>query len=302
MAELSKSMKRMKLLFVLIIRTVRWFFIKLFSKNGKIIKEIKGNKMVLLTTKKGFDIKEDSIFKQLALDGQREFAATKIIEQIMKPGYVILEIGANIGYYALMESRLVGETGKIFAIEPEIDNFRLLNRNIELNGIKNIEIFNFAISDSGGEVPFYLTENSNLHSMIKPKKGQYNTLMVKTKTADDFLSDKGKIDYLRMDIEGYEYQALKGMHRTLSENKNLQLFIELHCNLLRAERSIEILRKLKSYRFEIFVAISRDNYIRSVLGETKVEKLSINQLCEDERLLKSSNAFEIFFKKKNVNE
>jgi len=291
-------MKRITLFFSLIIRNIKWLFIKAKSKNNQVIKEIKGSKMVLLTNKKGLDVRDDSIFKQLALDGQREFEATKVIENIIKPGYKIFELGANIGYYALLESRLVGQGGKIFAVEPEQTNFQLLNKNIELNSVSNIETHNFAISDQSGEIPFYITENSNLHSMIKPKHGSYQTVLVKTQSVDTFLADKGQIDFIRMDIEGYEYYALKGMNNTLANNPNLHLFIELHSNLLQSDQSIEILRKLQSHNFEISTLISHDNFIRKTLGQTKVEILTIDQLCQDQRILQRQNAFEIFFKKK----
>lgn len=293
-------MKQIKLLFLLIVRSIRWLFFKLTSADNEIVATINGYRMILLTSKKGLDLKEESIFKQLLLDKKREFEATEIIKEIIKPGYRIFELGANIGYYALLESKLIGEKGIIYAIEPEQRNFNLLQRNIQANQITNIETFNMAISDRNAEAPFYITPYSNLHSMIKPKSGPYDTIMIKTQTVDDFLHDKGEINLIRMDIEGYEYNALKGMDKTLVNNRQLQLFIELHCNVLKPDQSIEILRKLKGYGFEIYKAVSRDTYIRKILGQTRVEKMSIDELCHDPRLLNMVNAFEIFFTKKGV--
>lgn len=292
-------MRWFRLFFILIIRNIKWFFIKLFSKDDEIMRDIQGSKMILLTSKKGMDLKEDNIFKQLILDREREFEATKVLKQIIKPGNVIFELGANIGYYSLLESGLVGELGKIYAVEPEINNFNLLKRNIELNKIKNIEIFNLAISDKSGEFPFYISENSNLHSMVKPRQGNYRTIIIKALTVDYFLRDKGKIDFLRMDIEGYEYQALIGMKKTLESNQNLKLFIELHSNLINTEKTIEFLNTLKAYNFEILVAISHDNYMRRFLGKTKVEEITIDKLKNDPRVLNRECAFEIFFYKRD---
>ena len=292
-------MTKIKLVIILIIRNIKWLFIKITSENKEIIKEINGSKMVLLTSKKGMDIKEDSIYKQLALDGQREFEATKIIKQIIKPGYKIFELGANVGYYALLEAKLIGESGKIYAVEPEKNNFTILKKNIELNRLKNIKVDNIAISDKDGQYPLYVTANSNLHSMIKPKSGDYREEMVVTKSVDSYLAEKGGINYLRMDIEGYEFQALQGMDNTLKNNPGLKLFIELHAHLMKTKQTIAILQKLKSFGFEIIYTITHDNYLRSVLGEVTVEQIKIDDLCKDPRITGRQCAFETFFEKIN---
>ncbi|PIY97313.1 MAG: hypothetical protein COY66_00245 [Candidatus Kerfeldbacteria bacterium CG_4_10_14_0_8_um_filter_42_10] len=293
-------MKIFKLLLYLIVRNIRWQIIKLAAKNNEIIKIIKGNKMILSTSRKGADLKEHSIFKQLALDGERESEATKILEKIIKPGQVIFELGANIGYYVLIETNLIGPQGKIYAIEPEPANFALLKRNVEINKLNNVQLFNIAISDQAGNFPFYVTENSNLHSMIEPKDGEYKKVMIKTETVDEFLKGKGEINFIRMDIEGYEYNALRGMRETLEKNPNISLFIELHCNLIGPDKSKAILKDLRAYGFEILYLVAHDNFQRRIMGETTVEQMSINDFCNDPRLLNKQNAFEIFFSKQNA--
>ncbi len=282
---------------VLLKRNIKWLFIKLSSKDNEIVRNINGSKMVLYTSRKGLDFKEKCIFKQLALDAGREFEATKIIKEVLKPGDIIFELGANIGYYSLLESKLIKETGKIFAIEPELENFNLLKRNIDLNNIKNVEVFNIAISNENGNSKFYVTKDSNLHSMYKPRSGDYKEVIIETRTVDKFLENKGKINFLRMDIEGYEYQALKGMQETLKNNKDLSLFIELHTSRVGMKKARELLNNLKSYNFEIFALITHDNFLRKKLGMTTVEKITINELLIDPRFINEECAFEIFFKK-----
>ena len=293
-------MKHIKLAIILIIRTIRWIFIKFSTKNNEIIAEVNDYNLILKTDKKGLDLKEDSIFRQLALDGRRELEATKIIKQVIKPGDIICELGANIGYYAVLEAGIAGPEGIVYAIELEPHNIELLKRNIALNNLKNIQAYHLAISDKNGEYPLYVTGSSNLHSMIKPSHGYFSTINTKTSTLDNFLADKKKITFLRMDIEGYEYYALRGMQKTLNENPKLKLFIELHAHLIEPEKTIEILQMLKSHGFEILKAITHDNYLRRILKQVTVEDISIDELCHDKRVVNRQNAFEIFFSKQNV--
>ncbi|MFH1509274.1 MAG: FkbM family methyltransferase [bacterium] len=291
---------KIKFVVAIIYRNIKWLLIKLFHPSNEYVKNINGYKMYISTAKKGLDVYEASIFKQLAMDGVREFEATKVIKQLIKPGFKIFELGANVGYYALMESKIIGETGKVYAVEPEKNNINLLKRNIKLNNANNIEVNHMAISDKDGEYPLYVTSSSNLHSMGKPKTRDYKTEMVQTKSVDNFLKNKGNIDMIRMDIEGYEYEALKGMNETLKNNPNLHLFIELHTHIIEPEKSKEMLQKLKDNGFEIMVAITHDNHFRSILKETTVERITIDDLMKDERLLKQKCAFEIFFEKVGI--
>ena len=100
-------------------------YFKLRSKDGLFLKEIHGNKMYL-------DPSDIGLSKELLLSGTREELQTKIIKEMVKKGMVVLEIGANLGYYALIEASIIGKEGKIYAIEPVPRNFEILNKNIDI--------------------------------------------------------------------------------------------------------------------------------------------------------------------------
>ena len=90
------------------------------------------------------------------------------MREILKPGMVVLDIGANIGYHTLISSKLVGNTGKIYSFEPEPHNFKLLLKNIEINEFKNIIPINKALSNNIGSTKLFLdTQSENIHC---PKK------------------------------------------------------------------------------------------------------------------------------------
>ena len=87
-----------------------------------------------------------------------------MLQAILKPGMNVLDIGANIGYYAIMESILVGTSGNVVAIEPMLPNIKMLRKNIELNNVKNIEVVHGAVSSQTGTGQMFVSSHSNLHT------------------------------------------------------------------------------------------------------------------------------------------
>jgi hypothetical protein len=98
-----------------------------------------------------------------------------------------------------------------------------------------------------------------------------------------------------MDIEGYEYYVLQGMKKTMKQKSLRAMFIELHPPRIGIKRTKELLQAIKSYGFKIDYVISRDKAVRRIIGETKVETLSIQQLIADPRLRNGEMGFQIFF-------
>ena len=95
-------------------------------------------------------LNDAGISRELALLGVHEPIATRLLNQQIKSGMRVIEIGANIGYYTLIAANLVGESGKIYAIEPEPANYALLTKNVEVNGYKNVIPIQKAISNEIG--------------------------------------------------------------------------------------------------------------------------------------------------------
>jgi len=219
------------------------------SRKGLRLMEILGNKMYL-------DLADEGISRELMLDGIREELNIADVRRELKKGDVAVDIGANIGYYALFEAQLVGSEGKVYAIEPVPANVELLRKNIEANGYSNMEVYQFAIGDNHGFQPLYLSKHRNrptfkdVTGTTKQRwlKGQIDVEVV---TLDDFLADKLYPDAIRMDVEGYEYQIIRGMKNTLQRRLPLKLFIEFHFHLMERQESVEILETLKSNGFKI---------------------------------------------------
>jgi FkbM family methyltransferase len=196
-----------------------WLYSKL-NPNKLIIRNIQEYKMYL-------NLYDFGLSKQLFINGIREPECTRIMKQILKKDMIIAEIGANIGYYALMEASIIGENGKIYAIEPFPPNFELLKKNIELNSYeKIIELYNIAISNKPGITKLYIKDKHNLCNMLDSECKDF--IEVETKTLDDFIENKKLPDLIRMDVEGYEYYILEGMKKTLEKCDSCKMFIEVH--------------------------------------------------------------------------
>lgn len=124
--------------------------------------------------------------------------------KISRGGELVLDIGANIGYYTLLMSKMVGESGKVYAFEPEPKNFEILQKNIKLNNANNVVIEKLALSDKVGRSFIALSEDSGQHRISD------SGLEIQTTTIDEYFGNK-KIDFIKMDAEGSEGKILRGM-------------------------------------------------------------------------------------------
>jgi len=283
---------------------------KIRRLEGKyVIENVLGSKMYL-------DLSRDAgVSWELYKVGIREPFITSFLQKEIKEGDVIVDIGANIGYYALLESKLVGEKGKVYAIEPVPESVNLLKKNISLNRRSNIEVFQLAI---GGRITtdyIYISPALNVSSLIKPKANRFiKKIKIKVTTLDEFLKDKPFPTLIRMDVEGYEIEIIKGMRNILESNKPLKILIEIHPHIIK-EKILELLHILKANHFEVKIAtkepwpcvLREPKFIQKILdflGERTDFKpgylnLKINDMLKDKFLIEGRRAcWEIFFERK----
>jgi FkbM family methyltransferase len=124
---------------------------------------------------------------------------------------LVVDVRAHIGSFSIYAARLAKQ-GLVYSIEPVSDNFELLERNAELNGITNIVPVNKAITESSGQREIFVQlEDTTMHSFYNPK-GEARKTLVRTTTLEDFIRDYSidKIDFLKMDCEGSEYEIFMG--------------------------------------------------------------------------------------------
>lgn len=163
----------------------------------------------------------------LSINPLYEPELTGLIRRETKPGHVAVDIGANIGYYTLMLARNVGPAGRVFAFEPDPVNFALMQKNVETNGYKNVVPVQKAVSDQATTAKLFLApDNLRDHRIFDPGDGR-QSISVETVALDSFMSDASvSVNVIKMDVQGAECRALRGMRSVLGKSKEVTLFSE----------------------------------------------------------------------------
>ena len=149
------------------------------------------------------DLKVKGISRTLYIQKIREIDQTTLIKEFVKPGMNCLDLGANIGYYTLLFSSLVGKSGKVFAVEPDSRNLPLLKKNIALNGISEIvNLFPIGIGSEDSKSLFFQSEYSNLSKL--DYSANKNSEIIDVVSLNSLGKIIGNVNVIRMDIEGAE--------------------------------------------------------------------------------------------------
>ena len=203
-------------------KLIKWWLTRLANVKVAVC-EIQGSSMILDLTDKG-------IHRDLYLHGIREPQATRYLRSILQPNWTVVDIGANIGYYALQEAQIAKN---VIAIEPTPSSHKTLVVNVALNRYPNIETWEMAVGDYNGRAGLEISRACNWNSMSPGSaRGRVKgDMQVGIATLDDILDGRWA-DYVRMDVEGYELCVLKGMEQTLRKKKP-GMFIEVHRDKLR---------------------------------------------------------------------
>jgi len=217
-------------------------------KNGsEIIVEINNRYKMYLN----FDDK--GICPDLMMNKTREAFSTAHFQKIITEDMTIIDIGANIGYYALLESQLALK-GHVFAIEPVLGNYNVLIKNIALNTCNNISTYNFAIGNVDGSLDMYIYDKCNWSSFTKIPGGNIiGTTQVPIFTLDSFIESHLPCNphFIRMDVEGFEYEIVMGSLKTLRTAVPLILCIEMHPHLMSGEKVTAIIKIMKDNGFRV---------------------------------------------------
>ena len=192
---------------------------------------------------------------------------TKVVKSIIIKGMVCLDIGANIGYFTLIMARLVGEEGKVFAFEPEPHNFDLLAKNIAINGYGNVTAVPKAISNKDGKAELFLDRTSfGAHSLVRQdtRNIRQDVTEVEVQTLDSLFKDyDGRIDFIKMHVEGAELTVLEGMEDIINKNKDLIIITRFVPSVLTRFGSPpeEYLNRLIQYGFKLYDIDEKKEYV-----------------------------------------
>ena len=140
----------------------------------------------------------------------------------LKPGDVVLDLGANAGLYTLLASRAVGQSGHVYAFEPGERALKLLRHNIAVNSLTNVTVIDAAVSNQSGQASFGVANDTALSSLADISRTDQqitNWQTVKTIRLDDAVTQHGirPVTFIKMDVEGAEKLALDGASHLLSQ-------------------------------------------------------------------------------------
>lgn len=146
------------------------------------------------------------------------------MKSFIKKGDTIIDIGANIGFYSVMFSDLVGDQGKVYGFEPDNYNFSRLEETIK--GHSNIIARKAAVSNISGQLEFYTSPDKNVdHRAYAPD--EYATkYTVDCVSLDEFPGKDTKVDILKVDVQGYEMSVYKGAMNLIKANPGMKIFSE----------------------------------------------------------------------------
>lgn len=199
-----------------------------------------GNNRVLTSTLYGQKLFVDAMDLSLAphviINGFWEWWITRAVRTLVKPGMIVVEIGANIGYYTTLFSSLVGQHGHVYAFEANPDVFDILHNNMNINGFLPFSTLeNKAVHARIGQIDFHVFEKHQGSSSILPFTDEFlkfyndtfKTITVPTVSLDDYWQHrKEPIDLIKIDAEGSEPFIFDGMKHILASRQSLTIVCE----------------------------------------------------------------------------
>ena len=176
---------------------------------------------------------------RLLNEGQYEPETTDLILNNLRDGDTFVDLGGNEGYYSILASAKVGENGKVFCIEPQGRLWQVILKNVNKNECYNVCTLPCAVSDNRGEISITLSPsiNTGSSSFVRQARRKFWTHQTINCTTLDalFPADRySKIKLLKVDIEGFEFFALKGAIELLKRKVFENIIIEFHPPQLKA--------------------------------------------------------------------
>lgn len=176
----------------------------------------------------------DWLGQYVYLNGVYEPPTASLFVELIKPGTTVLDVGANAGFFTLLSSAITGKEGKVYAFEPVPTVKQRLMSNIALNDFDNIKVVPKAASERAAMVTIY--EGPEGHkgiSSLRPLESASQSLTVEAIAIDDLAHEIGTVDFIKIDVEGAELLALRGMQKVVDRDRPFMI-IEFTDSYLRS--------------------------------------------------------------------
>ena len=201
-------------------------------------------------------VKDKGLERELFNFGTYEEGTLRVMKHLLDNCDTFVDVGANIGLMSLHAAKILSDRGSVLSFEPLQSTFSILKKNIEINGFENIEAINIAIGSEGGSLNIYenLCSSRGSSSLIKPDQEELSH-KISVMRLDEYISNnesKYSIGCIKVDVEGWELEVLKGAHGLLSSRKAPICIVE--CSSLHpmhgggVKEIYTFLRGINSYR------------------------------------------------------
>jgi len=185
----------------------------------------------------------DTIAREVCFAGVYERVETAIVQTLLRPGMVFMDLGADWGYFTLLAASLIGSSGRVISLEPDPRSYALLTTNIELNHLPNVFAFQLAAADRDCALALCgydeRGENFGLSSIVA--RGTEHQFRVGARRVDDICREchLPTVDLIKIDVEGAEDLVLAGMAAGLGQHTYRLVLLEIHPSLL-GQRGVEV--------------------------------------------------------------
>jgi len=189
---------------------------------------------------------------------------------------IIIDVGANIGEFSLIAAKKVGHKGKVISIEPLKQAVSWLEKNFMINGFSNYEILEKAVGKNKRTMTLFKRSDSSETGILDPnisEKKLVNTGEIIVDTIDDIISSRNikKVEMLKIDVEGFEYEVLCGCKNSFKEKKIKKIICEIHSSFLKKKgldkNSIYTILKENEFSISVLDSSEERSHILATLSE-----------------------------------
>jgi len=222
------------------------------------------------------DAQETGITPHLAMSGYWESWITTALARTLRPAWHCLDVGANHGYYTLVMADAVGPEGRVVPVEPTPRLAELLRETLDVNGFADVVVVQRAASDTEGEtLQLVVPERRSLNARLSREAGPTDAVVeVESTTIDALTRDWPRVDLIKIDVEGAEESVWRGMQRTLAENPEIVLLLELNVDRYDDPRGFVSLIQEAGFRLR-YIDIDAD------VKDVTVDELLTRQVGQD---------------------